>query len=81
MEIFSDKVIVLSNGYVWSSCPTACGISSDIKFTQTMSRDRLLFTTQFHLPYVGEIYRGPLSGCTYVPSLNFKYYGGWRFEE
>ena len=72
MGIFSNKVLVLSNGSVWSSCPTASGISSDIKFTQAMSDDQLLFTTQFHLPYVAEIYRGPLSGCTYVPSLNFK---------
>ena len=75
MGIFSDEVIVLSNGYVRSSCPTASRISSDIKFTQTVSHDRLLFTTQFHLPYVGEIHRGPLSGCTYVPSFNFSYYG------
>ena len=72
MGFLSDKVIVLGDGSVRSSCPTASGIASDVKFTQTMSDDQLLFTTQFHLPYVAEIYRGPLSGCTYVPSLNFK---------
>ena len=79
MGIFSNKVIVLGNGPVWSSCPTASGIASDIKFTQTMSDDRLFFTTQFHLPYVAESYRGPLSGCTYVPSLNLKCYGRLAF--
>lgn len=40
-----------------------------------MSDKRLLFTTQFHLLS----YRGPLSGCTYVPSLNFKRYGRLAF--
>ena len=75
MGIFSNKVLVLSDGSVWSSGSTASGISSDIKFTQTKSDDRLLFTTQFHLAYVAEIYRGPLSGSTYVPRLNLKYYG------
>ena len=79
MGIFSNKVLVLSNGYVRSSYPTASGISSDIKFIQTMSDGWLLFTTQFHLPYVGEIYRGPLSFCTYIPSLNFKNYGWLAF--
>ena len=79
MGFFSDKVIFLGNGSVSSSCPTAGGIASDVKFTQTMSDDRLLFTTQFHLPYVAESYKGPLSGCTYVPSLNFKRYGRLSF--